>query len=178
MSVFEVGCGAGALLHGFYELGCRVGGLDLSDSLIELARQVMPEGDFRVGDAATFTATETADVVIAGGVFIYFQSQTYARRVLQAMTGAARHAVLVLDLPDRATELKARTTRIAALGGPDEYAKQYEGLEHQYYDREEMRAFLAASGCASVDTDNVRIPGYANAAFRFDLWGFKGSTPW
>ena len=44
MSVFEVGCGAGALLHGFYELGCRVGGLDLSDSLIELARQVMPEG--------------------------------------------------------------------------------------------------------------------------------------
>ena len=53
------------------------------------------------------------------------------------MTGAARHAVLVLDLPDRATELKARTTRIAALGGPDEYAKQYEGLEHQYYDRKE-----------------------------------------
>ena len=51
-SVFEVGCGAGALLLAMQEaVGVRVGGMDFSGSLIEVAKRALPSGRFFVADA-------------------------------------------------------------------------------------------------------------------------------
>jgi ubiquinone/menaquinone biosynthesis C-methylase UbiE len=177
MTVYEVGCGAGAFLYGFHQRGCRVGGLDLSEDLIRIARKVMPDGAFSVGDAAGLSGEASADVVVASGVFIYFPTPSYARQVLHLMARSARHAVLILDLPDSEMAEAARASRMAALG-PEEYSTRYSGLEHQYYGREEMRAALSAQNFSPVGTEDVQIEGYANGAFRFDLYGFKVGTPW
>jgi SAM-dependent methyltransferase len=173
MTVFEVGCGSGAFLHEFSELGCQVGGLDLSPSLIRVAQSVMPAGDFQVADARSFRPREPIDVVVASGVFMYFPSPDYANGVLDEMARAARHAVLVLDLPDRATEAEATAGRIEAVGGPQEYARRYRGLEHRYYDRADMTRRLAGHGFDTAAAEDVRIEGYGNARFRFDLYGSR-----
>jgi SAM-dependent methyltransferase len=176
MTVFEIGCGSGAFLHEFSQLGCRVGGLDLSPSLIRLARSVMPAGDFQVADARSFRPREKIDVVVASGVFLYFPSRDYARSVLAEMAKAARHAVLVLDLPDLATEAEATASRIEAVGGPEEYAQRYRGLEHCYYDRADMTRQLAEHGFGTAVAEDVRIADYGNARFRFDLYGSRQLT--
>lgn len=173
MTVFEIGCGSGAFLHEFARLGCQVGGLDLSPGLIRLARTVLPAGRFEVADARSFRPREPVDVVVASGVFMYFPSQDYASGVLAAMARAARHAVLVLDLPDRATEAEATAGRIEAVGGPQEYARRYQGLEHRYYDRADMTSRLARHGFGTAAAEDVRIEGYGNARFRFDLYGSR-----
>lgn len=173
MSVYEIGCGSGAFLHGFYQLGCQVGGLDLSESLIARARSAMPGGSFRVADASSFDGRDRADLVAACGVFMYFPSQDYARAVLAAMARAARHAVLVLDLPDRDRRDAATASRVAAMGGLAQYERRYRGLDHCYYDRAELRQLLAAAGYRRVEAEDVRITGYANAPFRFDLYGLR-----
>lgn len=177
MSIYEVGCGSGALLRVFYEMGCQVGGIDLSERLIALARAVMPEGDFLVGDAAAFTGSERADVVIAGAVFLYFPSHSYSRSVLAAMARAARHAVLVTELPDLGKAAQARASRAAVLGEAD-YARRYRDLDHLLFDRSEMAALLESYGYSPVMVRDSAIPGYINASFRFDLAGVRTGTSW
>lgn len=46
--VLDVGCGNGTMAAHFIRLGCRVVGIDLSGSGIELARQLCPSGRFEV----------------------------------------------------------------------------------------------------------------------------------
>lgn len=173
MTIYEIGCGSGAFLHDFYQLGCPVGGLDLSESLISRARSVMPGGSFRVADAGTFDGRDRADIVAACGVFMYFPSQEYAQMVLTAMARAARHAVLVLDLPDRDKKDAATASRIAAMGGRAEYERRYRGLDHCYYERADLTGLLTAAGYRQVGAEDVRIEGYSNAPFRFDLYGLR-----
>jgi trans-aconitate methyltransferase len=175
MSVYEIGCGAGAFLYVFREMGCQVGGLDLSERLIEIARAAMPGGDFRVGDAAAFTGSQRFDVLAALGVFLYFPSHRYARAVLAAMAKAARHAVLVGDLPDIRTAAQARASRVAALGEA-EFARRYQGLDHLAFDRSDMAALLGSHGYSPVLVRDSAIPGYGNAAFRFDLAGLRAAA--
>jgi ubiquinone/menaquinone biosynthesis C-methylase UbiE len=173
MSIFEVGCGAGAFLYSFNEIGCQVGGIDLSSGLLEVARLVMPEGCFRVGDAAELVGSETADIVLSSGVFQYFPSQRYARDVVRRMVGAARRAVLILDLPDHDRREQAEASRSAAFSDPVEYATRYKGLAHQYYRRSELVEWLTAEGCSPVVAEDVDIEGYANAPYRFNVYGMK-----
>ncbi|MFC2144535.1 class I SAM-dependent methyltransferase [Acidobacteriota bacterium] len=53
MKVLEVGCGTGTNLELFAEAGCEVSGLDLSPSMMELAKKKLGDrADLRLGDAA------------------------------------------------------------------------------------------------------------------------------
>jgi 2-polyprenyl-3-methyl-5-hydroxy-6-metoxy-1,4-benzoquinol methylase len=47
-SLYDVGCGSGAFIYRFYSAGHPVGGLDYSESLIEIAKQAMPDGHLYV----------------------------------------------------------------------------------------------------------------------------------
>ena len=49
--LLEVGCGGGAFLYPLAEQGIAVSGIDYADTSIAVARQMMPQGDFRVGEA-------------------------------------------------------------------------------------------------------------------------------
>ena len=53
MRVLEVGCGTGTNLELLAEAGCEVSGVDLSPSMMDLARQKLGDrADLRLGDAA------------------------------------------------------------------------------------------------------------------------------
>jgi SAM-dependent methyltransferase len=172
-TVYEVGCGAGAFLYPLYQKGAGVGGLDSSQSLLAIARSVMPRGIFDEGDAATIPPLPLADFVLANSVFQYFPSQDYACRVLHQMTSKATIAIAVLDLPDQDLRDQDIAMRVKALAGTDTYASKYSGLEHRYYSREWISQVLSGLGLQGVSTLSQSLPGYANAPFRFNVWGFK-----
>src|SRR5207244_3495593 len=62
-SVLELGCGTGNLLAALQP--SRGFGIDLSERMIEVARQNHPQLEFAVGDAEAFTTDENFDYVVA-----------------------------------------------------------------------------------------------------------------
>ena len=71
-SIFEVGCGAGAFLYPFYQMGHRVAGIDYAQNLVHLAATVMPAAEIRLGEATALPTQQSYDVVVSNGVFLYF----------------------------------------------------------------------------------------------------------
>ena len=77
-SLFDVGCGSGAFLYPPHQNGITVGGVDYSESQIEVARRAMPDGDFSVCEANAIDTNTPFDVVTSCAVFLYFDSLDYA----------------------------------------------------------------------------------------------------
>jgi trans-aconitate methyltransferase len=168
-TVFEVGCGAGAYLYELSQMGCRVGGLDASASLIDCARRAMPGGHWSVADAADLDATEPWDVVVACGVFLYFPTLDYARAVLERMVRKARRGVMVLDVPDLAKREATEAER-RRIVGPAAYAVKYEGLAHLYMEKAWFETALRELGLGCVRIEDQVIDGYANGASRYNVF--------
>lgn len=172
-SVFEVGCGAGAVLYVLSEAGVDVSGMDLSPGLIEAAKEAMPAGHFEVGEAADLRVDPRVDACVAVGVFLYFPSFDYARRVVSAMADKATRAVAVLDLPDLAKREASEAFRAEMAGGVDAYRARYAGLEHRYYEKGFMVEALESCGLVDVACADQDLEGYPNGRYRFNCWGFK-----
>jgi len=67
MKVLEVGCGTGANLALFADKGCKITGVDLSPSMIDVARRKLGESaDLRIGDAADMPFSDCSfDLVVS-----------------------------------------------------------------------------------------------------------------
>jgi trans-aconitate methyltransferase len=167
-SVYEVGCGAGALLYGLRELlDIDVGGCDFASPLISIARHAIPKGDFIVSDATKFPLSPPYDVVLANGVFHYFPDLMYARRVVELMAAKARRAIAILEIPDEATRELSEQTRREMLS-PEEYEQKYRGLDHLYFPKSWFRDMAEAISMECTFPD-IKIPGYAQSSFRFGV---------
>lgn len=171
-TVFEVGCGAGAFLLPLQERGCRVAGIDQSPALVALAGRFLPGGDFRVADAARIVDAAPVMHVVSMGVFMYFPDHDYAGIVLRGMAGKATRSVAILDIPDAAHRAEAVNMRRGHMTA-GEYEEKYRGLEHRYYERDRIRQQLLAAGCSRVVIEDQCLGGYANAAFRFNAFGWR-----
>jgi SAM-dependent methyltransferase len=171
-SVFEVGCGAGAFLYVLSRSGYAVSGIDRSPALVGSARQCMPEAHFEVADAAELPLTPPVEAVVSCETFMYFASADYARTVLSRMAAKATGAVAVLGVPDAAKKEEALDHRMRLAGGRRAYEARYRGLEHLYLERDWLAACFADCGLVDVEVDDQLLPGYDNAAFRFNCWGY------
>jgi len=176
-SAFEVGCGAGAFLYVLEQLGVEVSGIDLAGGLLETARATITNGRFLIGDALDTPVRPTVDACLAVGVFFYFPSLDYAARVAGRMAGKARSAVALLDLPDLATRRASEEYRIEMAGGRQAYEERYGGLQHLYFDRDRTAELLDSCGLIEVRCEDQSLPGYGNAPFRFNCWGYKPGGP-
>jgi SAM-dependent methyltransferase len=174
MSVYEVGCGAGAVLYVFAQRGLHIAGIDQSAALIDIARQAIPTGRFESGDARDVRVEPQVDVVVSMGVFLYFPSLDYAAQVIGLMAKKATRAVAILDVADLSMRDADIQRRYDLAGGPESYAARYAGLDHLYYDRQWMEATLRNSGLFGVSSCTQELAGYGNAPYRFNCWGFVG----
>ncbi len=67
MKVLEVGCGTGTNLALFADAGCEVSGIDLSPSMLGLARRKLSDGaDLRLGDASAMPFDDGAFDLVLG----------------------------------------------------------------------------------------------------------------
>jgi SAM-dependent methyltransferase len=166
-AIFEVGCGAGAVLYPFYTRGHAVSGLDYSTPLIALAAGAMPDMAFHVGEADQVDVAQTFDMVISCGVFIYFKDYAYARKVIMRMVQKAKKAIGVFDISDLALKAEAETLRREGMGA-NAYDEKYRGLEHLYYPRSFFKDVARASGC-KIRIFAQSIQGYQNSAYRYNV---------
>ena len=118
MSVYEVGCGAGAFLYSLRERlpQLRVGGCDYAENLVRIAARQFPAGEFVAAEAASISTDPKYDIVLSNGVFHYFPDLDYARRVVERMIEKSNSVIAVLDVPNAHTRTEAENARRAQLG--------------------------------------------------------------
>jgi len=165
-SIFEVGCGGGAFLYLFYKMGHRVGGIDYSKSLIEIAKDIMEDMDFQVSEAISFDTEKKYDLAISNGVFHYFPDLEYAESVVKKMLDKTNKTVAILEIPDLELKEESKQARRGALP-IGEYEEKYNGLDHLYYEKNWFYALSKKYDCrASIFDQNIK--NYGNNRFRFN----------
>jgi len=170
-SVFDVGCGTGAFLYPYFEQGCKVGGLDYSESLLKVASEVMPTLNTQQGEARNVDIEDQYDVVLSSGVFFYFPDLDYAQAVLERMVKKARRGIAILDIPDLAKKDEAMAIRKGEMSD-EEYAKKYDGLNHLYFARDWFVDTLRQLGIEDVRVEDQNVARYSNSQYRFNVMGF------
>jgi len=166
-SIFEIGCGSGAFLYLWYNEGYRVGGIDYSENLIQIANQAMKGVNFLVSDANKVDTEERFDVVLSNSVFQYFRNYSYAKEVIERMILKARKTIAILEIPDLAKKEQSESARRAAL--PEgEYEKEYTGLEHLYYEKDWFTQFSDIFGY-NIEIFDQDFKNYGNSQFRFNV---------
>ena len=171
-SVFDVGCGAGALLWCLREKGHLVGGIDYSTQQITRARACMPTvADLHTAEASSLAPRPLYHSVVASGTFLYFPDLSYADSVIERMAQKSITSLALLDLPDLAQKSEIIRARKDALG-EENYNQRYQGLEHLYYSKDWIREKLKALGL-TCSVENQRLDGYAHASYRFNAFAWK-----
>lgn len=100
--VLDAGCGgAGACLLAA-KRGARITGLDAASSLIDIARERLPDGDFRVGDLEELPFEDNSfDAVIAANALQYAQDRVAVLRELKRVCGPSGRVLVALwSTPD------------------------------------------------------------------------------
>jgi SAM-dependent methyltransferase len=167
-TLFEVGCGSGALLYLFHELGYKVSGLDFSQKLINAARLALPiKSDYLIFAEANMCPVDVkADIVMANHVFHYFESFEYASEVLNKMIDKASRLVAIYGIPNVDLKKESESMRRGLLS-VEEYNKKYCGLDILYFSKNWFRQIAMDRGYCAMFYDH-KMPGFAQNEFRFD----------
>ena len=101
--LLDVGCGAGRFCRIAADRGAQVAGIDASGPLVEIARERVPNADFRVGDMEQLPwADESFDVVTGFNSFFIAGDIVNALREARRVSRAgAIVAMTVFGRPDR-----------------------------------------------------------------------------
>jgi SAM-dependent methyltransferase len=166
-AIFEVGCGCGAILYPFYQAGHKVGGIDLSETLIQKAKEFFPGMDLTSGEASSMEVESQYDFVIANSMFFYFPNYEYASLVLDKMYEKAKKGIAILDVPDillkdKLEEKKRRET-------PD-YDEKYSGLKHLYYSKSFFLDFAESKQSSKISFIEQNIKDYGYNGYRFNCF--------
>ncbi len=162
-----MGCGAGAFLYPFYQQGNKIAGIDYSEPLVKLAREIMPEANITVNEAINFPKDHQFDVVMSTGVFLYFPNHEYAAKVVKNMVEMADKSIGIFDVPDLAKKEQALAKRKSLLT-ENEYQEKYQGLDHLYYAKDWFQEILAEAA-VKITIEEQNIPNYGNNDYRFNV---------
>ena len=166
MSVYDVGCGAGANLYLMQREGIAVGGTDYAAPLVETARRVLPGArELTCGEADAFDTTLKYDAALSNSVFSYFPSEDFAARVLTRMLKKTTGAIGLIDLHDAAKEEDFLAYRHANI--PD-YDERYKGLGKFFYRRSFFEDFAHAHNLR-IEFPAIEMEGYWNNPFIFHV---------
>jgi SAM-dependent methyltransferase len=173
--IFEIGCGPGGFLLPFYQKGNAITGLDYSESLIDICRQIMPNGDFHYGEANHLPYPDQSfDVIFSNSVCHYFPDHEYTKQVLgeisRCMKPGGRGAIL--DANDASKQDAFMQHRHDRFGGKEEYDRQNQSLPQLFYEKD----WFINTG-AQYDligyTEDQAIAWYRNTPYRFNYFFIK-----
>lgn len=85
--VLDLGCGAGGASVLVAKRGAQIAGLDAAEALIQIARERVPDGDFRVGDLGDLPYNDrTFDVTFASLSLMFATNPTVALAEMKRVT--------------------------------------------------------------------------------------------
>lgn len=155
-SSLDIGCGAGLAAQVFSGKIGAVAGIDACASFIELARQRVPGGDFRVGEMEALPyADESFDVVTGFNTFQYAASPVNALREARRVTKPGRPVVIATWGPYEECESSGHLKALAALlppppaGAPGPFALT---------DEARAKAIIREAGLTPVAMADVDCP--------------------
>jgi SAM-dependent methyltransferase len=132
-SVLDIGCGAGIFCGMAARLGAKVGGIDAAQSLIAIANERVPDGDFRTGEMEALPYADQMFDLVTG-----FSSFQFAANPVNALKEAGRVSrtgtvvIAVFGKPEE-NESSAYISAMGSLlppplpGAPGPYALSAEG---------------------------------------------------
>lgn len=171
-AILEVGCGPGGFLLPFYQENYRVFGIDYSESLIEICKQVMPNGVFHTCEANQLPFEDAQfDVILSNSVCHYFPDHGYAEAVLGEMSRCLARGGrgAILDANDASKETAFMVHRHERFGGKESYDKLNSELPQLFYDK----AWFIATGLKyglTGYTEDQDIDWYRNSPYRFNYF--------
>lgn len=170
-SVFEVGCGSGANLFLLENDGYKVGGIDYSKKLVDVAKQVLNTTDLTCDEAVNMSV-EPYDVILSNSVFSYFQSVEYAKKVLDKMVEKANYSIGLIDLHDE--DKKDAFIEFRRKEVPN-YDELYKDLSKQFYSKEFFEKFAKDNDLSIIFAES-NIPGYWNNDYIFNCFMYKNGN--
>ncbi|GFI50124.1 hypothetical protein IMSAGC020_01330 [Lachnospiraceae bacterium] len=168
-SVYEVGEGSGANLFMFEQDGIRCGGIDYSESLVEISRHVLHSKDLECNEAIRMNILPEYDAVLSNSVFSYFPNEDYALAVLEKMFLKAKRSIGIIDIHDKGKESEFIEYRKKHV---ENYEEKYKGLPKYFYSKKFFVDFAEGHGMdiKFVESD---MPGYWNNEFVFNCFLYK-----
>ena len=165
-SICELGCGSGAFLWGLRD-SCpfiEMTGIDYSKGLLDIARGMLPQGDFRLGDLRSKNVVKGQyQDILAHGV-VHYLKRNDALDLLSQCFGHSNQTVAVFDIPNLESRASAEAVRAAEMD-ENEYQLKYAGL---------TRTYFAWDDFAEICPDNWELrrgsclmPNYKNGPFGF-----------
>ena len=115
--VLDVCCGPGMLAAGALERDAEVIGLDFAAEAVELARKLVPNGQFQQGDAQAlpFPAASFDAVLCGYGLMHLPEPATALREILRVLRPDGRASLSVWDLTGAASRWSMRRSAPAAV---------------------------------------------------------------
>ena len=170
-SVFEVGCGSGPNLFLYNEFypDYKVGGIDFSESLINFATKRVRSNDIKCCEAINLDINDKYDFVISLGAFPYFKDLNYAKEVLNKMYEKANHAIAIIGITNKESEVDYTNYRRKTIKNYDE---KYKGLDKLFYDKKFFIDF-AKEHNAEIKFSKYKLEKYWNYEFLFDCYLYK-----
>lgn len=170
-SVYEVGCGSGVNLYLFKKILKieKLGGIDYSKPLLEIAKKVLSDAELQYGEAAELDTFPSYDLVLSEGVFIYFQDVQYGMNVFGKMYEKAKKAVVIKDVYDLEKKEACMAARRASV---ENYDELYKGLEKTFYPKELFIKFAEKKDCKYMIAE-PHNEHYWNNNFTFDFYLYK-----
>jgi SAM-dependent methyltransferase len=181
-TVLDVGCGAGRFCRIAADRGARVAGLDATPAFVEIARERVPDGDFRVGEMEELPWPDDSFDLVTG-----FNSFFIAADMVNALREAGRVArpfapvaTSVFGRPERCDS----TTIFGALGGllpskptgdsdPDDEA----GESHPLHEEGALEALATNAGLTPGEAGYLKFAEeYPNLETL--LRGMLAAPPW
>lgn len=111
-SIADIGCGSGIFCEMAASLGATVSGIDAAEALIAIARERVPDGDFRVGEMEVLPYQDRSFHVVTG--FNSFQFAANPVGALQEAGRVSRAGVVVIAVFGK-PENNESTAYLAAL---------------------------------------------------------------
>lgn len=168
-SFFDVGCGSGSylfLLQRRYNASV-VGGMDYSESLVNIARQaVLNPCELYADEAVNLRTDLKYDVVYSRSIFQYFPSEEYAYKVVKLMLKKANYSIAILDVYDidkRDEFIQYRKSNT------NDYDMKYSKTKHLFLSKKRFEEIADDDNC-KVFFSNSELPGYWNSAFTYDVY--------
>jgi ubiquinone/menaquinone biosynthesis C-methylase UbiE len=128
--VLDCGCGTGRFARLFADQGARVTGIDASPRMLDIARQRVPEADFRIGDVRALELEERFDVVVCSQVLTHLGEYEAPLRSMLGVT--APGGSVTVDIRNRHSPrhalFRARRRARALAGRVDDYDPHFTTL--------------------------------------------------
>jgi SAM-dependent methyltransferase len=146
-SALDVGCGSsGRLVRVLRKHGYSVEGLDISEEMIALARQLTPKVTFHVGDIRTWRFPRTYDLIVAWDSTFHLPLESQAPVLARICAGLAPGGVLLFTCGG---DLAGN---VASGSFDGEY------FEYSTLGTRDTLALLHASGCACLHLEYDQGP--------------------